>query len=167
MATSMFPIKKGSRGDNVKAIQLALGIPSTTQGFGYFGNLTASKVKAKIGKESIDNQSDLDAILGAKGTESNARFLLLRKAAQGKELTQEERDRLNKGIDTAVNIFKGLKDVFSKSGSSSDTTSTTAADISTPEQGSQGGITMTTKVLIGVGAVLVLGAVAWVIVKKK
>ena len=56
---SDFPLKKGSRNETVKELQLALGIPQTTFGFGYFGNQTLSKLKLYYGKESIANSNEL------------------------------------------------------------------------------------------------------------
>jgi hypothetical protein len=58
VVSSNFPLKKGVRNDKVKELQLALGIPSTTFGFGYFGNQTLSKLKLYYGKESIANEAE-------------------------------------------------------------------------------------------------------------
>jgi hypothetical protein len=58
VVSSNFPLKKGVRNDKVKELQLALGIPSTTLGFGYFGNQTLSKLKLYYGKESIANEAE-------------------------------------------------------------------------------------------------------------
>ncbi len=55
---SDFPLKKGVRNETVKELQLALGIPETTFGFGYFGNQTLSKLKLYYGKESIANANE-------------------------------------------------------------------------------------------------------------
>lgn len=58
IGSSDFPLKKGVRNETVKELQLALGIPETTIGFGYFGNQTLSKLKLYYGKESIANSNE-------------------------------------------------------------------------------------------------------------
>lgn len=62
-----FPIRKGQKGDNVKKLQqLILGINNKALpkfgADGDFGNETASAISRLIGKESIDNQADLDRL---------------------------------------------------------------------------------------------------------
>lgn len=58
IGASNFPLKKGVRNAKVEELQLALGIPKTTLGFGYFGNQTLSKLKLYYGKESIANEAE-------------------------------------------------------------------------------------------------------------
>lgn len=62
-----FPIRKGQRGENVRKLQqLILGINSKAlPKFGAdadFGSETANALKKLIGKESVDNQADIDRL---------------------------------------------------------------------------------------------------------
>lgn len=63
VASSIFPLQKGSRNSKVEELQLALGIPSSTVGFGYFGNKTYESLMKAYGKGSIDNESEFKVAL--------------------------------------------------------------------------------------------------------
>jgi hypothetical protein len=63
VASSIFPLQKGSRNSKVQELQLALGIPSSTVGFGYFGNKTYEALMKAYGKGSIDNESEFKVAL--------------------------------------------------------------------------------------------------------
>jgi hypothetical protein len=87
-----YPIKKGDRGADVETIQLALGIPPETKGFGYFGNMTESKLMAKIGKKTIDNEADFNALVPP--LRGNVKEIF-NKLKRGEKLSQAERDQIN------------------------------------------------------------------------
>lgn len=67
-ANDKYPLRKGSKGDNVKAIQkLILGIDSTLLpkfgADGDFGSETESALQKLIGKKSVDNNTDYGKLL--------------------------------------------------------------------------------------------------------
>lgn len=165
-----YPIKKGDKGADVETIQLALGISPQTKGFGYFGNMTESKLMAKIGKKTVDDENDLNQIVPPLRGNLKAIFEKLRK---GGELSKLEREQINKGIGKLKNVFQTVKGVFGKKGDSvldsasgntggvSDVASGAGAD-SEPD-----GMSMTTKIAIGVGALAILTTVIILATRKK
>jgi peptidoglycan hydrolase-like protein with peptidoglycan-binding domain len=65
---STFPLKKGSKGELVKKLQLALGADKLPKyGIdGDFGNETLNALKAATGKTQVDSQAEIDAIAKKK-----------------------------------------------------------------------------------------------------
>lgn len=165
-----YPIKKGDSGADVETIQLALGISPETKGFGYFGNLTESKLMAKIGKKSIDNEEDLNRVVPPLKGNLKAIFAKLRK---GEELSQVEREQINKGIGRLQNVFQTVKGIFGKKGDSVlDSASGNSGGVSDVSSGAgadtkSDGMSMTTKIIIGVGALAVLTTVIILATKGK
>jgi hypothetical protein len=165
-----YPIKKGDRGADVETIQLALGISPDTKGFGYFGNMTESKLMAKIGKKTVDDENDLNQIVPPLRGNLKAIFEKLRK---GGELSKLEREQINKGIGKLKNVFQTVKGIFGKKGDSvldsasgntggvSDVASGAGADTEPDE------MSMATKIAIGVGALAVLTTIIILATRKK
>ena len=165
-----YPIKKGDRGADVETIQLALGISPDTKGFGYFGNMTESKLMAKIGKKTVDDENDLNQIVPPLRGNLKAIFEKLRK---GGELSKLEREQINKGIGKLKNVFQTVKGIFGKKGDSvldsasgntggvSDVASGTGNDTKPDE------MSMATKIAIGVGALAVLTTIIILATRKK
>jgi hypothetical protein len=62
--TEKFPLKKGSKGELVKKLQLALGADKLPKyGIdGDFGTETLNALKAATGKTQVDSQAEIDAI---------------------------------------------------------------------------------------------------------
>lgn len=165
-----YPIKKGDRGADVETIQLALGISPDTKGFGYFGNMTESKLMAKIGKKTVDDENDLNQIVPPLRGNLKAIFEKLRK---GGELSKLEREQINKGIGKLKNVFQTVKGIFGKKGDSVlDSASGNTGGVSDVASGAGAdtepdGMSMTTKIAIGVGALAVLTTIIILATRKK
>lgn len=168
-----YPIKKGDRGADVETIQIALGITPETKGFGYFGNMTESKLMAKIGKKTIDNEEDLNKIIPPLKGNLKAIFQKLRK---GETLSQTERNQINKGIGRLQNVFQTVKGIFGKKGDAVLDSASGGAGVSAGDTASGAdlgggtepkGLSMTTKIIIGVGSLALLTTVIILATKGK
>jgi hypothetical protein len=169
-----YPIKKGARGADVETIQLALGIPPETKGFGYFGNMTESKLMAKIGKKSIDNEADFNALVPP--LRGNVKEIF-NKLKRGEKLSQAERDQINKGIGKLQGVFQTVKSIFGKkdpvldsasggSGSVGDVASGADSGAGSGAKTTSEGLSMTAKIGIGVGVLAVLTTVIILATRK-
>ena len=167
-----YPIKKGDKGADVETIQLALGIPAETKGFGYFGDMTESKLMAKIGKKTIDSEADFNAIVPPLKGNLKAIF---NKLKRGEKLSPVEREQINKGIGKLQGVFQTAKSIFGKKSSAQDSLLDSAsvgsgsdvasgADsgaVTTPK-----GLSMTAKIGIGVGALALITTVIILATRK-
>lgn len=164
-----YPIKKGDRGADVETIQLALGIPEETKGFGYFGDMTETKVMSKLGKKTIENEDDFAKIIPP--LKGNLKTILA-KLRKGGTLSKVEREQINKGISKVKNLFQTAKGIFGKRGDSVlDSASGNTGGVSDVASGSGAdtkpdGMSMTTKIAIGVGALAVLTTVIILATRK-
>ena len=165
-----YPIKKGDKGADVETIQLALGISPDTKGFGYFGNMTESKLMAKIGKTTIDSEEDFNQIIPPLKGNLKTIFNKLKKGGQ---LSKVEREQINKGISKVQNVFQTVKGIFGKKGDSVlDSASGGTGGVSDVASGAgadtkPNGMSMTTKIIIGVGALAILTTVIILATRKK
>lgn len=169
-----YPIKKGDRGADVETIQLALGIPEETKGFGYFGTMTESKLMAKLGKKSVDSEEDLNQIIPPLKGNLKTIFAKLRK---GGTLSQVEREQINKGIAKVQGVFQTVKGIFGKKGDSVLDSATggtgtasgagdTASGADVGGDSETKGLSMTTKIIIGVGSLAILTTVIILATRK-
>lgn len=92
VSDSSFPIKKGSWGPKVKALQSAIGAKDD----GKFGPLTEAALKAKTGKTEVATQAEYDAIVSPQPTGGGTNFEQLKKNLVGNFKT------LADGISTDV-----------------------------------------------------------------
>ena len=169
-----YPIKKGDRGADVETIQLALGIPPETKGFGYFGNMTESKLMAKIGKKTIDNEADFNALVPP--LRGNVKEIF-NKLKRGEKLSQSERDQINKGIGKIQGLFQTVKGIFGKkdpildsasggSGSGEDVASGANSGAGSGGNKTSEGLSMNAKIGIGVGALVLITTVIILATRK-
>lgn len=79
VSDSTFPIKKGSWGPKVAALQTAIGASSD----GKFGPQTESKLIAKTGKAEVSNAADYDKIINPPASGGGNNFQELKNALAG------------------------------------------------------------------------------------
>lgn len=79
VSDSTFPIKKGSWGPKVAALQTAIGVGSD----GKFGSDTEKNLIAKTGKAEVSNASDYDKIINPPTTAGGSNFQQLKDALKG------------------------------------------------------------------------------------
>jgi hypothetical protein len=103
VVSSNFPLKKGVRNAKVEELQLALGIPSSTFGFGYFGNQTLSKLVDYYGKQSIANEAELKV---AKVKIAKSRFVLETASKAG--IVPSDNTRLTLGTNVGAGQQYGV-----------------------------------------------------------
>jgi hypothetical protein len=74
--TEKFPLKKGSKGELVKQLQLALGVDKLPRfgADGDFGTETLNALKAATGKTQVDSQAEIDAIAKKKDEAYRLKF---------------------------------------------------------------------------------------------
>ena len=91
-ATEKFPLKKGSKGELVKQLQLALGVDKLPRfgADGDFGTETLNALKAATGKTQVDSQAEIDAIAKKKDDAYRLKF--------GTEKPASESTRLRKPL---------------------------------------------------------------------
>ena len=77
VSDTTFPIKKGSWGSRVKALQKAIGL-STADQDGRFGGMTESALQAKTGKSEIPSQQEYDAIVNPPATGGGSNYSKLK-----------------------------------------------------------------------------------------
>jgi len=165
-----YPIKKGARGADVETIQLALGIPPETKGFGYFGNMTESKLMAKIGKKTIDSEADFNAIVPP--LRGNVKEIF-NKLKRGEKLSQVEREQINNGIGKLQGLFQTVKGIFGKKDPVLDSASGGSGSMGDIASGADSGavttskgLSMTAKIGIGVGALALITTVIILATRK-
>ena len=165
-----YPIKKGDKGADVQTIQLALGIAPETQGFGYFGNMTESKLMAKIGKKTIDSEADFNAIVPPLKGNLKAIF---NKLKRGEKLSQVEREQINNGIGKIQGLFQTVKGIFGKKDAVLDSASGNSGSMSDIASGAGSGaektsegLSMTAKIGIGVGALALITTIIILATRK-
>ena len=90
--TEKFPLKKGSKGELVKQLQLALGVDKLPRfgADGDFGTETLNALKAATGKTQVDSQAEIDAIAKKKDDAYRLKF--------GTEKPASESTRLRKPL---------------------------------------------------------------------
>jgi hypothetical protein len=165
-----YPIKKGDKGADVQTIQLALGIAPETQGFGYFGNMTESKLMAKIGKKTIDSEADFNAIVPPLKGNLKAIF---NKLKRGEKLSQVEREQINNGIGKLQGLFQTVKGIFGKKDAVLDSASGNSGSMGDISSGAGSGaektpegLSMTAKIGIGVGALALITTIIILATRK-
>jgi hypothetical protein len=98
---------------------------------------------------------------------------IFEKLRKGGELSKLEREQINKGIGKLKNVFQTVKGIFGKKGDSIlDSASGNTGGVSDVSSGAGVGIepkgmSMTTKIIIGVGSLAVLTTVIILATRKK